>query len=132
MDKARLDLEMQLIRSHYPEVELHSFPYWIRIPNWRIPETIWDRDTVSLCLQIPENLPGQAPYGFYVAPADLRTKDGSNPDSAQLASDTPFGGTWLKFSWAAQDWRPAADLKKGSNLLNFLNSILNSWGKMTG
>jgi len=123
MNEQRLKQEVELVRSHFPSTDPHHSRSWILITDWQIPEATWKCTSVNLCIRIPDNYPGQAPYAFYVQPFDLKLKDGSNPNNAQLVSDTVYGGTWLKFSWAAENWSPDADINRGSNLLNFLNSI---------
>lgn len=118
----RLLEEMALLKSHFPNATLHESSKWVYIPEWKLPD-IWSVPTVTICFQIPDAYPGQAPYAFYVSPHDIRPKNGNGIGNTQMATDTPYGGQWLKFSWANEAWQPTAELKQGSNLLNFVNSF---------
>ena len=61
------------------------------------------------------------PYGIYV-PAGLQY-DGHDPKNVNKAPDPapPFEGAWWLLSWrpVPAQWRPTADLRTGSNLLNW-------------
>ncbi len=124
MDSQRIKQEFEVIKSQYPEATIHGTLKWVFISNWIIPENIWSEQSVTICFQIPENYPGQSPYGFYVSPYTIKLRDGSSADNAQIASDTPYGNQWLKFSWAAENWYPHSDYREGSNLLNFIHSFI--------
>jgi hypothetical protein len=119
----RIAEEMALLQSHFPKATLHETRKWVLIPDWLLPPEVWSYAKVTICFQIPDNYPGQAPYGFYVSPPDIRLKNGKSIGNASPVNDPPFGGQWLKFSWQNQGWIPSADLKQGSNLLNFVNTF---------
>jgi hypothetical protein len=120
--QARITAELELLRRFYPAAEWHPLGAngWIKIPEYRFP-AIWNRETDTICFEVPAPYPGQAPYGFFVT-AGLRTKEsGAVPQSYQEGVATPFSGTWGKFSWADDGtWRPTADTSVGSNLTNFV------------
>lgn len=122
----RITQEIELLKKEYPDVESKSKDeiVWILIPNFPISQNIWNKDKTSICFQIPSGYPGNPPYGFYVE-GELRVKDTEEkPESYEEPAETPFNGTWGKFSWAHDDsWRATADFKSGSNLLNFVRSF---------
>jgi hypothetical protein len=119
----RITEELALLKSIYPKATLHENRKWVLIPDWLLPPDIWSITTVIICFQIPNNYPGQAPYGFYVSPSDICLKNGNAIGSSSFANDPPYEGKWIKFSWQNQTWMPSTDLKQGSNLLNFVNSF---------
>lgn len=120
----RISTELRLIKSRCPDVQFYEQGWWILLPSWKLAEGIWVPNLVSICFQVPSAYPGQAPYGFYVQPQINLMTSGQPPTNAQPASDPPFGGTWLKFSWShSEQWQPTVDPQNGSNLLNFIDSF---------
>jgi hypothetical protein len=117
----RMGAELDLLRRFFPGAEWHPSGAggWAKIPNYRFPP-VWNRETDTVCFEVPTGYPGQAPYGFYVT-AGLRMKEsGATPQSYQEGVATPFGGFWGKFSWSHDGtWRPTGDISSGSNLANF-------------
>ena len=83
------------------------------------PETFEDDGQVATAFQIPEGYPGQKPYAFCVRPR-IRLRDGRTIGNCAETNELPFEGEWLKFSWDAPDWRAAARVAGGSNLLNWV------------
>lgn len=119
----RVEHELEMVRACYPELEFRESGLWVRIPSYPIPTHIWIGDEVEVAFQIPEQLPGQPPYGFYVHP-DLRLRpDGDVPQNYTCPAETPWGGDWGKFSWQLNPWVPASDPAAGSNMLNFVRSF---------
>lgn len=119
----RVTLEYEALKTQLPAAELHESNRWVYISGWLLPPGMWSVATLSLCVEIPPNYPGQAPYGFFVSPHDLTLANGATPQNAKVDNAPPYSGIWLKFSWSANDWHPAADHLAGSNLLNFVNSV---------
>jgi hypothetical protein len=121
----RIMAELDLLRRYYPSVEWHPSGGggWVKISGYRFP-SIWNRETDTICFEVPAGYPGQAPYAFYVS-SGLRLKaSGATPQSYQEGAGTPFGGFWGKFSWSHDNtWKPTADISSGSNLANFVLSF---------
>lgn len=119
----RIAQELGMLRTCWPDLEYLEAGHWVRIPRYTVPRGIWNVDEVEVAFQIPEQLPGQAPYGFYVRPALRLAADGSPPNNYTDPVTTPFGEGWGKFSWAPVDWRPAAEPAAGSNMVDFVRSL---------
>ncbi len=117
----RIEQELALLRSRFPDLEYKEEGRWVRIPSYPVPEG-WNRSATGVAFQIPPGHPGSPPYGIYV-PGGLMFK-GERPNNytEPASNQPPFGGTWGVFSWAPQDgqWRATADLVTGSNLLNWV------------
>lgn len=117
----RIEAELALLRSRYPDLEYRPDGRWIKIPKYPLTKD-WNRSESDTAFQIPEGFPGVPPYGFYV-PVGI-TCGGARPDSytEPAATQPPFGGTWGFFSWTPEDgqWRATADPATGSNLLNWV------------
>lgn len=112
-----------MLRTWYPELEYGAEGRWVRIPRHSLPTGIWAIEgPVEVCFQIPDQLPGQAPYGFYVRP-ELTLVGGQRPNNYEYPAQTPYGGGWGKFSWSPESWQPAPDAAAGSNLLDFARSF---------
>jgi len=118
---ARIDDELVLLRSRFADTEYRPEGRWVRIPIWNLPAG-WSSLSIPLVFLIPVEYPGAPPYGIYV-PSGMRF-NGNVPNNYTDTAPTqpPFGGTWGIFSWTTQDgvWHAAADLSKGSNLLNWV------------
>lgn len=117
----RIQQELRLLRSRFPDLEYVAQGQWVRIPGYPLPEG-WSRTVTDVAFQILTAFPGTPPYGIYT-PAGL-TFNGQRPDNYNEPAGTPppFGGTWGIFSWAPADgeWRATADPATGSNLLNWV------------
>jgi len=117
----RIKNELTLIRQWFPDAEYHEEGHWVRIPSYPLPEG-WSQSSTEVTFQIPVDYPGTPPYGIYV-PAGLQFQN-SRPNNytEPAGNQPPFSGTWGIFSWAPADgqWRPTADIVKGSNLLNWV------------
>lgn len=120
-DRVRQELEM--LKACWPDLEYHDDGHWVRISRYSIPTDIWTVTEVEVCFQIPEGLPGQAPYGFYVRP-QMILQGGGKPNNYEFpANGPPFGMGWGKFSWQLEPWQPEADPATGSNMVNFVRSF---------
>lgn len=120
----RMSAELKWLRRFYPQAEWHPVgPVgWIRIPGYNFPTSIWNRESDTVCFEVPTGFPGQAPYAFYVtAGLRLRNSGGMPQNYQEEGVANPFPGSWGRLSWAHDDtWRPTADLSSGSNLTNFV------------
>ena len=121
--QSRVEQELELLRRNFPQLEYLAAGQWVRIPQYGLPDSIWDRDCVEVCFQIPEQIPGQPPYGFYVRP-NLNLKNGQQILNYAYPAPTGFGGDWGKFSWQLAVWAPTADLVSGTNMVNFARSFV--------
>jgi hypothetical protein len=121
----RLESELEMLRQLFPQAVYCESARWVRIPNYRLPPGVWEQAEVELCVQVPENYPGQAPYAFYTFPAVRARATGGLPNSSTYPAQTPFGADWLKFSWSVEPWLPKNDPMAGCNLLNFVLSAGN-------
>lgn len=119
----RIAQELTMLRICWPDLEYVEAGHWVRIPRYALPRGIWTVEAVEVAFQIPEQLPGQAPYGFYVRPGLLLAEDNSPPGNYTYPAATPFGDGWGKFSWSPAEWRPAADPAAGSNMVGFVRSF---------
>ena len=116
----RINEELNLIRQWFPGVEYHEEGYWIRIPSFHLPEG-WNQSSTEVVFQVPIGYPGSPPYGIYV-PIGIQFHN-SKPDNyvEPAGNQPPFTGSWGVFSWSpGNGWRATADLRKGSNLLNWV------------
>ena len=117
----RITQELGMLRQRWPELEHKEDGHWVRIPSYPLPEG-WNRASTEVVFQIPVGYPGVPPYGIYVSAglmfAGVRLANYTEPAPTQ----PPFPGTWGIFSWTPADgqWRPAADITAGSNLLNWI------------
>ena len=117
----RITEELDLLRQHWPDLVYEDTGRWVLLPRYKAPDTCAE-DEVRLCFPINPGHPGAAPYGFYVAqPITLKT--GGQFVNTTSATEPPFEGTWLKFSWAPADWRPGRTVGSGSSLLTWAHSF---------
>jgi len=121
----RIKEELELLRRSYSNIEYIDTGQWVKIKDYPIPAGLsWNRQATDVCFQIPAGYPGAQPYGFYV-PAGIQF-NGNLPDSYRepAQSSPPFEGTWGLFSWSVNSaWLPKAELRTGSNLLNFVRTF---------
>jgi len=118
----RVELELALLREIHPDLEWRPDVHWVRLPAYQLPDQVWSAQVVQLAFQIPQNLPGQAPYGFWVRPG-LSLKSGGTISNYSYPVTTPFGEGWGQFSWSPEEWRPAASVRAGTNMLDFVRSF---------
>lgn len=118
----RIEQELDLLKTVYPDLEWYPESFWVRIPSYPLPEGVWERSEIELAFQMPQNLPGQQPYGFWVRPG-LQLANGGTPTNYGYPVNTPLGEEWGQFSWSPISWQPKAEITSGSNMLNFVRSI---------
>ncbi len=117
----RVEQELELIRSRYPGLEFRESDFWARIPDYPVPSE-WGRERAEVAFQVPPDLFGQEPYGFWVRPP-LRLPDGGEPSNSSGPVATGFGEGWQQFSWSPDGWRPGPNTHSGTNLLDFVRSF---------
>lgn len=116
--------ELELLRAWWGALEFVEAGLWVRLADYPLPLGLWDRKSCDLAFQIPAQLPGQAPYGFYVSPGLGLIGGGAIGSYTFPTHEPPFGsGPWGKFSWALAEWQPAAEAARGSNMVQFARSI---------
>ena len=114
----RINQELELLRARFPGLEYQEEGRWVLLPKYGAPRGVWSTDCPDICFQIQPAHPGQKPYAFYVRmPFSLQS--GAEVLNATPSREPPFGGEWLKFSWDAPDWNATAEIRSGSNLLNW-------------
>ena len=116
----RISSELDLLRTRFT-FEYQPDGRWVHIVKYPLPSG-WTAGCTQLVFQIPVQYPGGPPYGIYV-PAGLRFNSQVPNNYVEPApTQPPFGEVWGIFSWTTEDglWYPSADLKRGSNLLNWV------------
>jgi hypothetical protein len=114
----RLQEEVALIQRRFPLVE--RVGTWFRLPVYEIEPNHWSKTSAAICFEAPVGYPGNPPYGFYVEGGLRLAATRALPQNYTEPATTPFPGFWGKFSWGHDaNWRPAADLVSGNNLLDF-------------
>jgi hypothetical protein len=117
----RLRVEVELVRSRYPTLEVREADLWARIPDYPLPPG-WERQAAEIAFQIPRDIFGQQPYGFWVRPP-LVVPGGAVPTNTSGPVGTGFGDGFQQFSWAPEIWQPGAHPNNGTNLLDFVRSF---------
>lgn len=119
----RIQQELALLRSVFPDLEWREDVLWVRIPVYAVPPGPWKQESVEIAFRLPAGLPGEAPYAFLVRPG-LQPATNTEIDRYTYPAPTPsFGDDWGQFSWAPEAWTPHAELTRGSNMLNFARSF---------
>jgi hypothetical protein len=119
----RIREELALLRGWWPGIEFVEAGLWLRLPEYQIPSVVWTPRVVEVALQIPPQLPGQEPYGFYARPG-VTAGGAAITNYTHPTHEPPFGDQpWGKFSWAPEAWRPSARVEQGSNMVEFTRSI---------
>jgi hypothetical protein len=116
----RIDQELELLRSVFPNLEYSPAARWVRLRQYRVPpEGGWKATEVEIAFQFLPGYPGQKPYAFHVSPP-LELKNGGAIQNVAASSEPPWSGQWQKFSWDVPDWSPAEEVRLGSNMLDFV------------
>ena len=119
----RLEEEHKLIATIFPSVV--RLGDWFLIPDdTRATRYGWTPDPFPVSFHAQQRHPGQVPYGIYV-PSSAQIGGKTPNDFRDVASKRPpFEGRWGVLSWQGDadgiPWVPAQQIRKGSNLLNFL------------
>lgn len=126
--RPRIAEDLELLCEEYGEVQHGEvagedwflLPRYSITPGWQLgAEPV---DDVPVAFFVKAGYPGTPPYGFF-GPSGLNF-EGRKPGSpGSPATMPPFKGDWMHFSWSVEDWRPTAELRKGSNLLAWARSF---------
>jgi len=117
----RIEEELALLRSAYPDLEWRPDAFSIRIPKYPVPPGLWRETFVEVACRVPPTV-GEQPYAFYVRPGVAAT-DGRAVTNYTYPVTTCFGEDWGQFSWAPEVWAPHVVITRGSNMLNFVRSF---------
>jgi hypothetical protein len=117
----RIEAELELIRSGYPDLEFREADLWARVPEYPVPSG-WGRESTEVAFQVPADLFGQEPYGFWVNPP-LQLPGGAPPSNTSGPVATGFGEGWQQFSWSPDGWHPGPEPRSGTNMLDFVRSF---------
>jgi hypothetical protein len=116
--------ELGRLRTNWPQLRYDAGGHWVLIPGYHVPEG-WNQDTIELAVRIPENLPGQEPYGFWVR-GGILLADGRTPSNYTFPSESlPFEppAQWGQFSWSLDGWAPGSHPGAGTGMVHFVQSI---------
>lgn len=127
----RMDAELRLLRSVFPDVQYDPSGHWFLIPEYRdVGGHDWKPCPFPVAFRPQPGHPATEPYGIWV-PNDLRYQghqplNGNHP----AAEQPPFPGLWAFLSWRteANQWKPKANVSEGSNLLNFALGFRDRFG----
>lgn len=123
----RVEREISLVRGRHPKLEHGEQLNWVMISNYPVPRGRFNKERTRLLFLIPVGYPNTGPDDFFVD-GDLclnggGTPPGMNPGPQSGSGTAPVGDNWAWFSWHPKDWRPAATIEGGDNLLTFLRSV---------
>lgn len=117
----RIEQELALLCSVYPDLEWRPDTFWVRIPSYTVPDGPWEPVAVEVSCRIPPTV-GEQPYAFLVRPG-LVVADGRQVTNYTYPVSNCFGDGWGQFSWAPEAWAPNVEITRGSNMLNFVRSF---------
>jgi hypothetical protein len=114
--------ELQLLRRCWPSLIHDENSNWCKIPVFVVPPG-WQTSTADVAFQIPDGLPGQAPYGLLVR-GGLTLASGATPSNYTFpVAPTPWGGDWGQFSLQLEPWAPGAQPGDGTSMVDFVRSL---------
>jgi len=117
-----------LLRRHHGDVEHAELngEDWFRVAayplpaGWRLGEAAIE--TTPVIFKLAATYPTAQPYGFCL-PTGVNFK-GAAPNNCAALPASPFGGSWLLFSWQPDgNWAPTEQAEGGSNLLSWVRSF---------
>jgi hypothetical protein len=123
----RVREEIELLRQQFLGLQHGDQFDWVLIPELALPVGRFNKAKTRLLFRIPTAYPQTGPDNFFVD-VDLRLKDGSNPPAFNANANSssgvaPVAADWGWFSWHPKEWRPAATIEGGDNLLGFIRGI---------
>lgn len=124
----RVREEIDLVRQKYPDMQHDDAGVWLHFPEYPLPNGRYKTAQTRLAIVIPPGYP-ITPIDNVFVEAGLRLSDGALPPAYQEGNlpinPFPLPGSWGWFSWHPQpnEWRPAATVQGGDNLLTFLRAV---------
>lgn len=125
---SRVDDELALLRHRFDTLEYRVDGQWVRIPNYTIPNELWQPSLIQVAFQIPPDA-ATAPYAFHARPehndhhTHLRAISDQPIGSYTYPTETPWGADWGTFSWQLETWEPKVPINEGTTMLDFARSI---------
>lgn len=114
--------EVELLRKQHPRLRHGSNYEWVVLEEVELVAG-WNRTKTEVLFFLPLGFPETAPDNFYVS-AGMRLEDDRMPGALNKNHLDHEGQKWDRFSWHIDgEWRSAADIHEGSNLLDFVRSI---------
>ena len=114
----RIREELNLIQQAFPNLVYVEEGRWVCLISYPLPDG-WNRAATDVAFQIGDGYPTTPPYGFYVH-SGIKFEGATPNDYTDTVSyEPPFEGTWGQFSWTPNEWKPAGDVRRGSNLLKW-------------
>ncbi len=125
--QTRIIEEIGLLKAQFSELRHGEQFNWVLIPELLLPAGRFNRTHDTILFAIPVGYPQTGPDNFFTS-VGLRLKDGTMPPAFNLGSQSsngaaPIAGDWGWFSWHPNQWRPAATIAGGDNLLGFVSAI---------
>jgi hypothetical protein len=119
----RLVQEEALLCQAFPQVTLDSEALVVILHDYSLPAG-WSHERTDVLFAVPLNYPAGQPDNVCARP-DLTLYGGVTPGNSQ-GIQQHAGRPWLQFSYHIDpnDWRPHADVAKGSNLADYLAGAL--------
>ena len=118
----RLEAELNLVRQKYGNIEVPQGGEWFIVKQWTLPPG-WHKPSIRVLVLLPPGYPPSPPDNFYTD-NDVRLANGGPPASTS-ANQVKAGQQWLQFSYHVDPamWRPHADVRRGHNLLTYLDGV---------
>jgi len=121
--------ELTLLRACWPTLVHADGTNWCKIPDFVVPDG-WNTATADIAFQIPENLPGQEPYGFLVYGGLLLASGATVTNYTFPVETPPWADQWGQFSWSLDPWAPGATPGQGSSMIDFVRSFTGRLGQL--
>ena len=105
-----LEKQINLLKQHYPNVELLSSGHNQTLVVHDVPLNGWPISRTDLLIQIPSSYPHAALDMFWVKP-HIKMPSGSDPDRGNVFENL-LGDNWQRFSWhypPNRGWNPAVN-----------------------
>lgn len=116
----RIEQEIALLQSVVPEIVVSADRKWVMIRSYRLPAG-WSHATTDIAIHFRPGYEQCGLYGIYARPG--LTYQGTQPNNYAEASGVPFEGDWWVFSWELEPWQANADVRNGSNIINWYHGI---------
>lgn len=121
--RSRLHQEQSILEQAFPTAQLDVDAGLLILRGHRLPPG-WTHEETDVLIEVPEQYPSTPPDNV-CARSDLMLAGGGTPANNQGQRDIA-GQRWLQFSYHVEpsDWRPHADVRQSSTLVDFLHGAL--------